>query len=162
MFTLTEDETRDINGGCGRVWRHATAGLVLVVRISSTDVTDATLARIRGVIKRFAAHLRDAPEPFHLVFDLHRTLEIPMDRLMELNEYVTKKEKYFRPSIRSTTYVVQGRIVAAAIEAMLGMFEKWRPRQILMHYPSAKDDEGGCDLPPAIVPKVDAFVTKNA
>ena len=133
-FSFTDLEKGDPRM-CGRTFIH-NGILVLVIRVTDGTIPDEIFDGCMAGLKRFASIQKQAPFKYHLVMDLHRTISLPVERMVTLNQYLLKKERVFRPNLVSTTYIVQGRITAGVIDSMFSMFGTWVKSKTLECYPT--------------------------
>lgn len=156
-FSFTDIEKSD-SRMCGRTFIH-NGILVLVIRVSDGTIPDDVFDGCMSGLKRFASIQKHTPFKYHLVMDLHRTISLPMDRMVMFNQYLVKKERVMRPNIVSVTYIVQGRITAAAIDSMFSMFGTWVQSKTLECYPNGKHgDDDSHGIPANVLQKVLDFM----
>ena len=146
---------------CGRTFVHKGV-LVLVIRVSEGSIPDDVFEACMAGMKRFASTQRRTPFNYHLVLDLHRTISIPMENMITLNQHLVKKEHILRPNLVSATYIVQGRMMAKIMESMFSMFGTWVTSQTLECYPNGSTDDSGHGIPECVLPKVLDFMQSEA
>lgn len=128
-FELQDVEVTD-SRMCARRFVH-NGIVVFVVRVSDGTIPDDVFDKCMASVSRFVRHMKADPERYHLVIDVHRTLDFPMERIGAFNAYLQKKEKYLKPYIASATYLVQGQLTATLIETMFSMSGTWAPTKTI-------------------------------
>ena len=159
-FEFTDTEMADPRM-CGRTFVHNGVP-VLVIRVSDGTVPDEVFEACMTAFRRFVTAQKQTPFRYHLVMDLHRTLSLPMDRMVAINTYLARKERVLRPSLASTTYLVQGRLAANAVEAMFTMFGMWGRNHTVHCHPDPATDGAGHGIPDAVSGRVFEFMDNEA
>ena len=142
---------------CGRTFMHKGV-LVLVIRITAETIADAVFEMCMSGVKRFCKTMKTEPIKYHLVLDFHRTLTFPMERMIQLNQYLATKEKYMKPYVQTTSYIVQGRLTISMIETMFTMFQAWSSYKIFQCYPTQTTDDQGHGIPSDMFANVAQFM----
>lgn len=145
---------------CGRTFTHKGI-LVVVIRVSKGTVSDFDSFMV--AVKRFVGALKSNPQKYHMIIDCHRTVDLPIDRMAEINVYLQKKERHVRPNVLSSSYIVQGRAAASIVDTMFSMFGSWTHNKTFECYPNKNtDDNHGHGIPDAVLPKLLEFMDTAA
>lgn len=153
MFTLVEKndkieaETLERNGE-----------LVIILRVMAETLTDDDEERIIAVLRRFVAHQKETPTRYHMVVDTHNVLVIPIERIVNLYNYLQRKEKYLRAHAGTTSYVIQGKVAEMALSTLNGMFDSWSETRTFQCYPTP----GSSAMPEATYAAILAFIDSAA
>ena len=134
--------------------------LIVIVRMTHDVISDDVYERLMVSMRRFVKMQKTSPIAFHLVIDTHRILSLPIDRIMHLNEYLTRKERYLCGQLLSTTYLVQGALLMHTLETLLQSMNSWSMHKTLKCTPTGtcQPAHDAHDIPADTYAQVLAFI----
>lgn len=105
---------------------------ILRLTITSERLTNDEFETIRGGLRRFVRCMRERPTPFRIIIDLSALDVLPVEHIVELNEYLDRKEKYLRGHLKCSACVVRNRYIKATFQTLMGMQGTWAPRELFV------------------------------
>lgn len=144
-------------GGCVECETFERHGdLVVVLRFLTETITDEDEAKIIDALRRFVSFQKKTPQRYHVVVDTHTVLVFPLDRIINVYNYIARKEQYLREHAISTSYLIQGKVAEMALGTLNTMFETWTHVRTFQCVPSTGAHEYG--IPVDTYAKVLAFI----
>ena len=131
--------------------------LVILLRFLSETLTDDDEKKIFDALRGFVQFQKNTPKKYHMIIDTHAVLVFPMERIINIYNFIARKEKYLRSHAISTSYILQGKVAEMALSTLNTMFETWTTNTTFQCFPSnACDKERG--IPKEIYARVIAFI----
>ena len=146
MSTRIQSETFEHNGD-----------LVIVLRFLAETLTDEEEQKIIEQLRGFVAFQKRTPRRYHMIVDTHKILVIPIERIVNIYNYIVRKEKYLREHAVTTSYVIQGKVAEMALSTLNTMFETWTTNTTFQCFPSTTADHKH-GIPCETFSKITAFI----
>lgn len=131
--------------------------LVILLRFLSETLTDEEEEKIIEQLRTFVAYQKKTPRRYHMILDTHAVLVFPIERIVNIYNYIARKEKYLREHAVTTSYIIQGKVAEMALSSLNSMFESWTINSTFQCFPSITcEHERG--IPSDVFSKITTFI----
>ena len=131
--------------------------LVILLRFLSETLTDDEEKKVLDALRTFVQFQKNTPKRYHMIIDTHAVLVFPMERIINIYNFIARKEKYLRPHAISTSYILQGKVAEMALSTLNTMFETWTTNTTFQCFPSTTCEKER-EIPTEVYSKVIAFI----